>query len=312
MAEINAPDAIGSRPRTTVVVLIMTGFLLSVVSILLLIRSHVSPSPRPPDLRDCTRIEFVYQQSVMEYFDTLAAHSGLLDSRERQFLQSLEQVTVHDSTIIRSLANNVRSGQYSRTGGGMTRKKHPVKVNCYSNDKRVASFTLYDSVFIVTDEGRRFDYDGFPEISSFAPQLNPFVVRMCCARMLIAIGQRLGVGSDHKMEYPRPDTWCDQFVGIPRVRSSRLRRSMMNQADGYRCIGAGEGRCHYAMNPNCRPDSPPDMVLVFEANAGWNQHGGPELFTFEHHNPRGGCILLNDGTVKFIRTEEELKQLRWK
>ena len=49
-----------------------------------------------------------------------------------------------------------------------------------------------------------------------------------------------------------------------------------------------------------------------ELKAGWNQHGGPELFTFDNHDPRGGCVLLNDGTVKFIRTEEELKQLRWK
>jgi hypothetical protein len=65
-----------------------------------------------------------------------------------------------------------------------------------------------------------------------------------------------------------------------------------------------------------------------------------ELFTFNNHDSRGGCprfregetvpvytgILLNvenpalvslwlirrNGTVKFIRTEEELQQLRWK
>ena len=69
---------------------------------------------------------------------------------------------------------------------------------------------------------------------------------------------------------------------------------------------------HYAMNPNCRPSSGGDTVLLFEANAGWNQHGGPELFTFENHDPKGGLVLLNDGTVRFIRTEEELGQLRWK
>jgi hypothetical protein len=68
----------------------------------------------------------------------------------------------------------------------------------------------------------------------------------------------------------------------------------------------------YAMNPNCKLDSPPDTVVLFEAKPGWNQHGGPELFTFDNHDPKGGCILLNDGTVKFIRTDEELKQLRWK
>ena len=69
---------------------------------------------------------------------------------------------------------------------------------------------------------------------------------------------------------------------------------------------------YYALNPNCKPDSPDDMVLLFETKAGWNQHGGPELFTFDNHDPKGGCVLFNDGTVKFIRTKEELKSLRWK
>jgi hypothetical protein len=53
-------------------------------------------------------------------------------------------------------------------------------------------------------------------------------------------------------------------------------------------------------------------VLLFETKDGWNQHGGPELFTFDNHDPKGGCVLLNDGSVKFIRTEEELNNLRWK
>jgi len=65
----------------------------------------------------------------------------------------------------------------------------------------------------------------------------------------------------------------------------------------------------------------------------------PEFFTFDNHDPKGnapvvlsspaatvsvfaenmgvrdsggGCVLLNDGTVKFIRTEEEIQKLRWK
>ena len=66
------------------------------------------------------------------------------------------------------------------------------------------------------------------------------------------------------------------------------------------------------MNADCKPDSPPDTVLLFETKAGWNRHGGAKLFTFDNHDPRGGLVLLSDGTVKFIRTEEELKQLRWK
>ena len=67
----------------------------------------------------------------------------------------------------------------------------------------------------------------------------------------------------------------------------------------------------YAMNVNCRDDSPDDMVFLFESRPGWNQHGGPELFTFDNHDPKGGCVLLNDGTVMFVRTTEELAQLRW-
>jgi hypothetical protein len=66
------------------------------------------------------------------------------------------------------------------------------------------------------------------------------------------------------------------------------------------------------MNPHCEPNSPPDMVFLFETKAGWNQHGGPELFTFDHHEPRGGNVELKDSTVKFIRAEKELQQLRWK
>ncbi|HNS20535.1 MAG TPA: hypothetical protein PKH24_08545 [Sedimentisphaerales bacterium] len=68
----------------------------------------------------------------------------------------------------------------------------------------------------------------------------------------------------------------------------------------------------YAMNSNCREGSPKDVVFLFESQPGWNQHGGPELFTFDKHDPKGGCVLLNDDEVKFIRTAEELKQLRWK
>ena len=66
------------------------------------------------------------------------------------------------------------------------------------------------------------------------------------------------------------------------------------------------------MNPDCGPNSAANVVLLFEAKAAWNQHGGTELFTLDHHDPKGGCVLLNDGTVIFIRTEEQLKALRWK
>lgn len=66
------------------------------------------------------------------------------------------------------------------------------------------------------------------------------------------------------------------------------------------------------MNPNYEPNSPGDTALLFETKASWNQHGGPELFTFDNHDSKGGCVRLNDGTVKFIHTHEELHALKWK
>jgi hypothetical protein len=112
--------------------------------------------------------------------------------------------------------------------------------------------------------------------------------------------------------YPAPQRWCDvmgwTYAGM-RIGSERpeVNREMKMHA----CPSTDEGISTYAMNPNCRYESPPDMVLLFETKAGWNQHGGPELFTFDNHDPKGGCVLLNDGTVKFIRTKEELSNLCW-
>jgi hypothetical protein len=101
-------------------------------------------------------------------------------------------------------------------------------------------------------------------------------------------------------------TWCDALLsGKTPGAQTGIRRSLSHD-------GKAEGESYYAMNANYDPNSPADMVMLFETDAGWNQCGGPELFSFSNHDPRGGCVALNDGTVKFIRTEEELHALRWR
>jgi hypothetical protein len=127
-------------------------------------------------------------------------------------------------------------------------------------------------------------------------ELEPFKIRGGCAMNIWRLGE--GFPRRAGSQYPQPDRWNDTVVVI---------------LDYFRCPGVPEAKCTYAMNPDCEPNSPPDVVLLFETDAGWNRYGGPELFSFEHHNPRGGCVLLNDHrTVRFIRTEDELRQLRWK
>ena len=76
------------------------------------------------------------------------------------------------------------------------------------------------------------------------------------------------------------------------------------------CPERKTGRSHYAMNPNCRPDSPADTVLLFESKEGWNQFGGAELITTERHEGAGSNILFNDLHVSFVRTKE-LGELNW-
>jgi hypothetical protein len=119
--------------------------------------------------------------------------------------------------------------------------------------------------------------------------------------------------SNIRLIYPVRIEWCDAmewaFAG-PRIRSRR--HEVDSKMKIHVCPSVAEGLSTYAINRKCKFDSPPDTVLLFETKAGWNQHGGSELFTFDNHDPKGGCVLFNDGTVKFIRTKEELQQLRWK
>ena len=180
--------------------------------------------------------------------------------------------------------------------------------------------------------------NGFPSLVMLTPQIKTIILRMRCAANLKNLWYRFLYYYVAEMSrqknslikidqiYPVPNDWCDLMLK-PFNPSDILPVTSKLDKKTHICPSAGEGKCHYAMNPNCGPNSPDDMVLLFETKAGWNQHGGKELFTFDNHESKrpapnvlpsqqrssgGGCVLLNDGTVKFIRTEEELNTLRWK
>ena len=167
----------------------------------------------------------------------------------------------------------------------------------------------------MTQNGHWFSYDrNLPNLLLLGPpEIRQFALRLQCAFNLLYLHEELLWFSRSMKAYPVPIGWgemlvVNKFAG----KKQSISISEKEMRDLFVCPGAGIGKGHYAINPNCEPNSPPDMVLLFETKAGWNQHGGPELFTFDNHDPKGGCVLLNDGTVKFIRTKEELKQLQWK
>jgi len=64
------------------------------------------------------------------------------------------------------------------------------------------------------------------------------------------------------------------------------------------------------MNPYADPNSAGDVVLLFESEPGWNQHGGPELLTTGNHQGKGCSVLFVDGSVNFVKAEE-VSGLQW-
>lgn len=127
--------------------------------------------------------------------------------------------------------------------------------------------------------------------------------RTICAASLHSLGIAMVLYADENDDrYPTADKWCD-LLSQP--------VQYVNELERFVCKSAGEGRCHYAINPNAEPNSAPDMVLLFETKGGWNQLGGAELLTTDNHKGKGCNILFNDCSVKFVKTRR-LGQLKWK
>lgn len=128
--------------------------------------------------------------------------------------------------------------------------------------------------------------------------------KIICGTNMSGIGKAiLAYSASHNSKLPTPEKWCDLLIEEKLIVKEKLI-----------CKGAAEtgdeGPCNYAMNLNCRPDSPNDVVLLFETSGGWNQHGGPEMLTLENHQGKGCNILFSDGYVEFVKAED-IGKLNW-
>jgi hypothetical protein len=271
------------------------------------------PAGPPPDLSRCTRAEIRYRPSILEYvFPNVSERENLLSPAELQYLQSLKTIVSTDREQIKALARKIALGSCYEPGKGAIGVPFTFYVVCYQNGERLTPFTIVGSDTVATEDGQWFRYrqdvDLLATLHALTPQIRPFQWRMTCAGRLGGLRANLSLFLRDTGAYPAPNKWCDAIAQVHRTWQD----DEEDISRSFKCPSAGRGRSHYAMNPHCEPNTPSDTVLFFETKAGWNQHGGPELFTFDNHDPRGGCVKLNDGTVKFIRTEEELAQLRWK
>jgi prepilin-type processing-associated H-X9-DG protein len=128
--------------------------------------------------------------------------------------------------------------------------------------------------------------------------------RVQCGQNMSGLGKAMLIyANDYDDEFPTQTGWCDllmKYAEMPR--------------EGFRCKGALEGPCNYAMNKNVwnfnKRDVPPDMVVLFETHPGWNQVGGPEILTTDNHQGEGCNVLFIDNHVEFVKTKD-LKKLKW-
>jgi len=290
------------------------------------IEEMTNPEFRLEGLGLCRKVEITCRPSMLEYLFPYPIQQSLLNSDEKEYLLSQEKISYNDRTLINTLIREISRGENNwlqQSSYILTKYSSIAHITCYKGDEERTSLNIYDGRVILTEGKHCYQYcnelTSIQNIISHTKLVMPFRFRVECAANLRTLWHRLCLydkaekirngnsSNGNQVIYPEPGKWCDKMLQAFEIAGSK--RYLLKV---HKCPSVCEGKCHYAMNPNCKYDSPSDVVLLFETKAGWNQHGGPELFTFDNHDPKGGCVLLNDGTVKFIRTTEELKQLRWK
>ena len=284
----------------------------------------------------------------MDHVVPISDLATILSSEEKAYLHSLDTLQVLDESGIKALAASISQGSFAGRLRGRLAYRTPVVVRGFKDDQCLVSFTIFHGLIVAEDKGR-FEYaEGLPNLEVAEPsEVRLLRLRFQCADHLSWLYTAGTPARRHVLRdpfegdagtYSRPEKWCDAVIRTWRIAhapeddgAGGLSPAERWMATHFTCPGASSRASdaspdelglteqrqiglssHYAMNPGCRADSPPDTVLLFETNTGWNQHGGPDLFAFDHHDPPGGCVLLKDGTVEFIRTGQELRRLRWK
>lgn len=129
------------------------------------------------------------------------------------------------------------------------------------------------------------------------------VFRITCNCHMIYLRKAVkNYAEQNEGKYPPPEKWCDLLY-----ENTEGAEKIFCRTPG----GSKEGAlCHYALNPQCRQDSPEGTVLFFEIKGGWNEFGGSDLITSENNYKRGWRVIMNGGRVEFIEPHE-LNKLLW-
>ena len=140
---------------------------------------------------------------------------------------------------------------------------------------------------------------------------------MVCGSNLCQLGKAMLLYENKYDQFPDPNQWCDLLLKDGNVKPQNFvcPTAVRQKFVGYiwpfkdKIILQSSFRrkgkwSTYAMNPNCKPNSTNDTVLLFETSPGWNQHGGKELVTKDNHNGDGANILMLEDGCEFDKYPE--------
>jgi hypothetical protein len=118
----------------------------------------------------------------------------------------------------------------------------------------------------------------------------------------IGLAARL-YANDHNGKFPPAENWCEA-----------LKEELVNFKVLKAPTDTGSGECSYAYNAKLsgldETRIHPETVAFFEAESGWNQHGGPELMLSKPRHAGSYVIGFADGSVQQIPVARK-DSLRW-
>lgn len=130
--------------------------------------------------------------------------------------------------------------------------------------------------------------------------------RVHCGANMASLGRAMLIyTNDYDDKFPTQTKWCDLLI-----EHAGVNRSIFH----CKASAAPPHTCSYAINKNIenfnKGNTPPDMVVIFETQSGWNQVGGPELLSTDNHQGDGCNVLFADNTVRFIKARD-IDKLKW-
>lgn len=227
----------------------------------------------------------------------------------------VDEYSSNDKQIISEISNLISDTRFLPfLSRGVFATQNCVSIEICKNGRTISEFAIFSDAIslhhnLILQGISKHKNSLQDKILITFPQTREQTLQKICAGNLVSLYIVAGWYSESKNgKYPEASVWCDELFEYHKKWQMEHGIDEPVEED-FICSAGPEGRCHYSINPYCKPNSPNDVVFIFESKPGWNQYGGPKLISFENHGGKAN-VILNDGTVRFIKPEE-VDELNW-